>query len=85
MLNKRKKHTIKKDTKKILYYYCKIVVPKIKNRKKKPTFILELKVARKQNYKENKREFQIKKKKFYLCYWSSISITNVTCYAYFIQ
>jgi hypothetical protein len=59
MLNKRKKHTIKKDTKKILYYYCKIVMPKIKNRKKKPTFILELKVAKKQNYKENKREFQI--------------------------
>jgi hypothetical protein len=54
MLNKCKKHTIKEDTKKILNYYCKIVVPKIKNRKKKPTFILQLKVARKQNCKENK-------------------------------
>jgi hypothetical protein len=39
-------------------------VPKIKNRKKKPTFILELKVARKQNYKENKLEFQIKKRNY---------------------
>ncbi len=58
MLNKCKKHTIKEDTKKILNYYCKIVVPKIKNRKKKPTFILQLKVARKQNCKENKWEFQ---------------------------
>jgi hypothetical protein len=85
MLNKHKKHTIKEHTKKILYYYCKIVVPKRKNRKKKPTIILELEVARKQNCKENKKEFQIFLKHFYLCYWSNISITNVTCYAYFIQ
>jgi hypothetical protein len=29
-------------------------VPKRKNRKKKPTFIVKLEVVRKQNYKENK-------------------------------
>jgi len=85
MLNKHKKHTIKEDTKKILYYYYKIVVPKRKNRKKKPTLILELEIARKKNCKENKQEFQNSNFFFYLCYWSNIYITNVTCYAYFTQ
>jgi hypothetical protein len=62
VLNKHKKHTIKEDTKKILYHYYKIVVPKRKNRKKKPTLILELEIAIKQNCKENKQEFQNSKK-----------------------